>query len=274
MTVQDTHGRDRGLSHQRLRRAAAVLSLVALASACSSPTGSGDDVDASPTSPSTAAPDGPTSGARTAYRVPASCGRLALEQGVTLPGATVATCWGDALRAHGSVRAWTNGPPAMEAEVELEPGSRLRTEASDGRVVVLVDGASYGLLDGRWVRGVLNSEVEDEAIVAATGEFAAVTFSPQGLAQGVGECPAWRVAPDRSALALHDGTPASRLVRLDCTAAFDTLGATTTGASLWVQEDWTPVRHAATLSVGGASAESVKDLADHGATFDIPTPTP
>lgn len=146
--------------------------------------------------------------------------------------------------------------------------------ASDGRVVVLADGASHGLLDGRWTRGVLNSEVEDEALVAATGEFAAVTFSPEGLAQGVGECRTWRVAPGRSALPLHDGTQVSRLVRLDCTAPFDTLGATTTGASLWVHEDWTPVRHAAALSVGGASAESVKDFTDHGATFDIPTPPP
>lgn len=260
--------------HQRPRRALAALSMLVLLSACSAPGGTGDTEDPSPTSPTPAAPDAAASGARTAYERPASCDALRPDPGATHPGTAVATCWADALLAHGSLRAWTNGPPAMEAEVVLGPTHRLRTEASDGRVVVVVDGTSYGLVDDRWQRGVLNSEVEDEALVAATGEFAVVSFSSQGLAQGVGECPAWRVAPGRTAVTLHDGSQASRLVRLDCTGPFDLLGATTTQAALWVQEDWTPVRHSATLSVGGANAESVKELTDPGATFDIPAPVP
>ena len=280
MTSRSTGGNERVERRSRRWRVAAAVSLVVLAPACSAPGGAGDaegsstTSSASSTTSTTAVPGGSASGARTAYAIPASCGALRQDPGATNPGEAVATCWGEALDAHGSVRAWTNGPPEMEAELVLGPTPRLRTEASDGRVVVLEEGRSYGLLDGRWVRGVLNSEVEDEALVAATGEFAAVTFSPTGLVQGIGECPTWRVAPGRAAVTLHDGSEPSGLVRLDCAATFDVLGATTTEAALWVQEDWTPVRQDSTLSIGGASAESAKDFTDHGATFDIPTPTP
>lgn len=240
-------------------------------SAGAEPSGAGP---ATATSRNTAGTDSAAGGARTAYAVPESCGALRLDPAATHPGPAVTTCWGDALDAHGSVRAWTNGPPALGAEVVLGPTPRLRTQASDGRVVVLADGVAHGLLDGRWVRGVLNSQDADEAIVAATGEFAAVAFSPEGLAQGIGECPAWKVAPDRSTPTLHDGSRPSRLVRLDCTLPFEVLGATATVSTLWVREDWTPVRHSSTLSVGGASLESVRELTDHGSRFDIPTPTP
>ena len=180
-------------------------------------------------------------------------------------------CWGEALQAHRSVRAWTNGPPEMEADVELAPSPRLQTEAVGG-VVVVQDGVASSLVEGRWVTGVLNSDVEDEALVAAAGEFAGVVFSPSGMAQGVGECPTWKVAPGRETLTLHDGSQPSRLVRLDCTAPFVAQGATTTRAALWVREDWTPVHHAATLSIEGVTTESLRDFTDHGTRFDIPTP--
>ncbi len=274
MTAPDIGDRGRPGRHRELRRSVAAVALVVLASSCSAPAGSSEAGRASPTSSTTAGPHASVKDARAAYVVPASCGTLRPDPTATHPGLAVATCWADALDAHGSVRAWTNGPPAMEAEVVLERAPRLRTEASDGRVVVLVDGVAHGLFDGTWLRGVLNSEVEDEALVAATGEFAAVTFAPEGLAQGIVECPAWKVAPGRSTVTLHDGSQPSRLVRLDCTLPFEVLGATATVATLWVREDWTPVHHASTLSVGGASIESVRDFTDHGSRFDIPTPSP
>lgn len=278
MTARDD---DPVVSRRRLRRVCAALVLLALLPACS---GSGADGEAGaaestgPTAPtsastsSTPAAAGTTGGEAPAYTVPASCAPLGADPGSSLPGPAVATCWGDALQAHGSVRAWTNGPPAMEAEVVLSPSLLLRTEASDGRVVVVVDGAAYSSIDGRWVAGVLNSDVEDEALVAATGEFATSSFSPQGLGQGIRECATWKVASARDTVTLHDGSEALGLVRLDCLAPFDSLGATTADAALWVREDWTPVRHASTLSVAGVDAEFLKELTDHGSRFDIPTP--
>lgn len=248
-------------------RTLAVLTALAGLVAC---TGSGAGEVSGTTSTTSAAPEG----GRTAYAVPDSCVALGLDPRTKLPGAAVATCWGDALSAHGTVRAWTNGPPEIEAEVVLDAPPRLRTTAPDGRVVVVVDGTAYGLTDGRWTRGVLNSEVEDEAVAAATGEFASATFSPQGLRQGVGECPTWTVAAERETVTLSDGSAPSGLVRLDCSSPFALSGATTTAASLWVREDWTPVRHVATLSIGGVEAESVRDLSAHGTGFDIPTPAP
>lgn len=253
----------------RLRRAAALLPVLVALSACTSDSSTPDRSASSPTP--TAGAEG-AGGGRTAYAVPESCAALAVEPGSTLPGPALAACWRDALLAHGSVRAWTSGPPEMEAEVQLAPSSRLRTTASDGRVVVVVDGAAASLVDGRWVNGVLNSEDEEEALAAATGEFATVAFSPQGMAQGVGECPTWRVGAEREPVTLRDGQEQSGLVRLDCTTRFELSGATTTAATLWVGEDWTPVRHTATLSISGVATEAVREFSDHGAPFGIPTP--
>ena len=160
----------------------------------------------------------------------------------------------------------------MEAEVLLGTSQRLRTQASDGRVVVVVDGASWSRSGDRWVAGVLNSQDEDEALGAATGEFAWATLSLEGMTRGVGECATWTVATDRAPVTLHDGAPMSDLVRLDCTAPFEVMGATTTTASLWLRADWTPVRHASTLTLSGVAVESLTELTDHGARFDIPVP--
>lgn len=189
-----------------------------------------------------------------------------------MAGAAVARCWGDALAAHGSVRARTEGPPEMEAEVVLAPAHRLRTEASDGRVVVVVDGAAHSRVDGHWVTGVLNSEDEEEALIAATGEFATVSFSPEKLRRGISECVTWTVAPKREDVELADGSRVPGLLRLDCAAGFEQLGATVTAATLWVGEDWTPIRHEETITLSGVSAPSTTELSDHGAAFDIPVP--
>lgn len=268
--MHDRRVRDRRGSAVRLLGAAAVLPLLVALSACTSdPAG---PPGASTTATATAGA-GDAGGGRTAYAVPESCAGLAVEAGSALPGPAVATCWSEALRAHGSVRAFTSGPPEMEAEVQLAPTSRLRTTASDGRVVVVADGSASSLVDGRWVAGVLNSEDEEEALAAATGEFATVAFSPEGMAQGVGECPSWRVGVEREAVTLRDGRAQQGLVRLDCTARFDLSGATTTAATLWVGEDWTPVRHTATLSISGVATEAVREFADHGSAFGIPTPS-
>ncbi|MDT0215490.1 hypothetical protein Q9R29_16490 [Rothia sp. ARF10] len=260
---------DRRASAARMRRAAVLLPLLAALSACTSGSSGPSGTSSSGTSTAGA---GDAGGGRTAYAVPDSCAALSADAGATLPGPAVAPCWRDALTAHGSVRAWTSGPPEMEAEVQLAPPSRLRTTASDGRVVVVADGSAFSLVDGRWVAGVLNSEEEEAALAAATGEFATVAFSPQGMAQGVGECPSWRVGAEREAVALRDGQEQQGLVRLDCTARFDLSGATTSAATLWVREDWTPVRHTATLSISGVATETVREFADHGTAFGIPTP--
>lgn len=257
----------------RLRPIASALTLLVALTACTShpSDGSGSGPSASRSATATAgAADG--GGGRTAYAVPESCAALALDAGSTLPGPALATCWRDALTAHGSVRAWTSGPPEMEAEVQLSPTDRLRTAASDGRVVVVADGSAFSLVDGRWVPGVLNSEDEEQALAAATGEFATVAFSPQGMTQGVGECPSWRVGAEREQVTLRDGAEQTGLVRLECTARFDLSGATTTTATVWVREDWTPVRHTATLSISGVTTQTVREFADHGTTFGIPTP--
>jgi len=256
----------------RLRRAAVLLPLVVVLSACTSDPADPSGTSGAASSATATAGAGGEGGGRTAYAVPESCAALAVDARSTLPGPGVATCWRDALTAHGSVRAWTSGPPEMEAEVQLAPTARLRTTASDGRVVVVADGSAFSLVDGRWVAGVLNSEEEEAALAAATGEFATVAFSPQGMAQGVGECPSWRVGASREAVTLRDGAEQPGLVRLDCTARFDLSGATTTAATLWVREDWTPVRHTATLSISGVATETVREFADHGTAFGIPTP--
>lgn len=260
---------DRRVGAARLRRAAVVFPLLVVLSACTS----GSSGPSGTSSATATAGAGDAGGGRTAYAVPESCEALSADVGTTLSGPAVATCWRDALTAHGSVRAWTSGPPEMEAEVQLAPSSLLRTTASDGRVVVVADGSAFSLVDGRWVAGVLNSEEEEAALAAATGEFATVAFSPQGMAQGVGECPSWRVGAEREAVALRDGEEQQGLVRLDCTARFDLSGATTTAATLWVREDWTPVRHTATLSISGVATETVREFADHGMAFGIPTPS-
>jgi len=263
----------------RRRSAAAIVAatatmLVTLLGACSSGAGGGGGASgASASAPSTASPTGGAAGLEgTAYRVPQSCRPLQAQPGGTLAGPALADCWGDALEAHGSVRAWTNGPPDMEAEVVLGTSQRLRTQASDGRVVVVVDGASWSRSGDRWVAGVLNSADEDEALGAATGEFAWATLSLEGMTRGVGECPTWKVAADRGPVTLHDGSASSGLVRLDCIAPFEVMGATTTAASLWVGTDWTPVRHASTLTLSGVAVESLVELTDHGVRFDIPVP--
>ncbi|GAA4124611.1 hypothetical protein GCM10022415_30830 [Knoellia locipacati] len=262
----------------RRRRGAAVTvagaaaTVAALLAGCSSGGDGGADA-ASSTAPATTSPKGGAAGLEgTAYRVPQSCGRLKAQPGGAIAGPALAACWGDALEAHGSVRAWTNGPPDMEAEVVLGASQRLRTQASDGRVVVVVDGASWSRSGDRWVAGVLNSQDEDEALGAATGEFAWATLSLEGMTRGVGECATWKVAADRAPVTLHDGASSSGLVRLDCMTPFEVMGATTTAASLWVRADWTPVRHASTLTLSGVAVESLVELTGHGTRFDIPVP--
>lgn len=230
---------------------------------------------ASPGKGATAAanPTASTTGAAASYAVPASCASLRVDPAATLPGGTVGKCWAEALYAHGSMRAFTSGPPAQTGEIVLRPQLKFSSKSSDGDQAIFVDNQGYRLKDGRWIKGDKNSDDYDEVITGSMVDLVKGLYSPSGISAVIAACPTYAVDPRRVSVTFEDKSVHDDLVHLTCTSSFPMIGTTVSDAALWVRSDWTPIRGVSTATFGGSSATSAVEYSDHGKAFEITAPS-
>lgn len=253
---------------QQLRILASSLLAVAVVAVVAGCAAATPEVDAAaPPSPipTTSAP---------AVEAAASC--LSIDAAApTVNGATLGTCFADALHAVGSMKAtYETGDRRQQADIRLRPDIAIHattTDADGTSEVIFVDDVAYENDGTGWIRGDVSSDDDDEMVLGGVGELLVAVFAGDVLKQSIAACPVWNIEPGTTRITLPDSQVVETREFI-CAEPFESFGTTVGPMSVWIDEDWTPYGTQSTVTGFGQVVEGAQYYFDHGVEVDIVAP--